>query len=100
MEIIAKLNHYRQSPRKVRLLTNSIRGLDTDIALDQLTFINKRAARPLSKLIQSAIANAQHNFSLQPNNLYIKQITVDTGKTSVFLIPNLEAVATAVPQAV
>lgn len=81
MEVKAKLRYYRQSPRKVRLVTNLIRDLDVKSALDQLRFANKRAAEPIRKLIESAIANAKHNFELDPNNLYIKHITADDGPT-------------------
>ena len=81
MEVTAKLRYLRQSPRKVRLVTNFIRGLETKKALNHLTFLNKRATKPAIKLIQSAIANAEHNFSLNPENLYIKTITVDEGPT-------------------
>ncbi|MFH1713304.1 MAG: 50S ribosomal protein L22 [Candidatus Jacksonbacteria bacterium] len=81
MEVKAKLRYYRQSPRKVRLVTSFIRNLDVKSALDQLRFANKRAAEPIRKLIESAVANAKHNFELNPNNLYIKHITVDDGPT-------------------
>jgi large subunit ribosomal protein L22 len=81
MEVTAKLRYLRQSPRKVRLVTDLIRGLETKQALNQLKFINKRASRPITKLIQSAIANAEHNFSLNPESLYIKTIFVDQGPT-------------------
>lgn len=82
MEVKAKLRYYRQSPRKVRLVTNLIRNLDVKSALDQLQFVNKRASEPIRKLIESAKANAKHNFELDPDNLYIKHITVDDGPTA------------------
>jgi len=81
MEVSAKLRYLRQSPRKVRLVTDFIRGAEAAKALNQLKFLNKRAAKPIAKLIQSAIANAEHNFSLNPKNLYIKTIFVDQGPT-------------------
>lgn len=81
MEVKAKLRYYKQSPRKVRLVTNLVRNLDVKTALDQLRFANRRAAEPICKLIESAIANGKHNFELDANNLYIKQITVDDGPT-------------------
>jgi len=81
MEVTAKLRYYRQSPRKVRLVTKAISGLSTKEAFEQLQFIPKRASRPVTKLLQSAIANAVNNFSLKNDNLYIKSITVDSGPT-------------------
>ena len=81
MEVISKLRFYRQSPRKVRLVADSIRGLNPEQALDALMFINKRAAHVLSKLVKSAVSDAQNNFSLSKNNLLIKSISVDSGPT-------------------
>ena len=68
--ITAKLNDYRQSPRKVRLVTSLIRGKNVDAALDTLTLLEKRAAQPLRDLIESAVANAKHNFSLDKDVLF------------------------------
>lgn len=79
MEITAKLNSYRQSPRKVRIVADLIRGYDINEAVNQLEFVNKRAAIPVKKLLASAIANAVNNFSLKKENLYIKNIVVDGG---------------------
>ena len=81
MEIKAKLKYLKISPRKVRLVVDVIRGMEVVKALEQLQFINKRAARPVAKLINSAVANAEHNFELEKNNLYIKEIKVDEGAT-------------------
>jgi len=79
IEVRAKLNYLRQSPRKVRLLVDLIRHLPVETALQQLTFSSKRAARPLSKLLKSAIANAENNHHLAKDNLFIKEIRVDQG---------------------
>lgn len=81
MQVIAKLHNYRQPPRKVRLVANLVRGLDIQKALERLEFTNKRAAKQLLKLIKSAMSNATHNFSLKEDNLYIKKISVDSGRT-------------------
>lgn len=81
MEITAQLRLYRQSPRKTRLVADAIRGLNAKKALDRLYFSPTRASTPLYKLVLSAIANASHNFSLNPDNLFIKKIMVDTGPT-------------------
>src|SRR3990167_3616596 len=81
MEVIAKLRYYRQSPRKVRLVTSFLHGSMLEDALINLRYMTKRAAQPIIKLIESAKANAIHNFSLDPKNLYVKSIIVDTGPT-------------------
>lgn len=77
--VTAELNNYRQSPRKVRLVADSVRGKKVSVALTTLSFVPKRAAEPVKKLIESAVANAKHNFKLNPEDLYIKSIVVDPG---------------------
>lgn len=67
------------SPRKVRLVAGLIRGLETGKALDQLAFANKAAAKPMLKLVKSAIANAVNNFNLKEDNLKIAAVSVDGG---------------------
>jgi large subunit ribosomal protein L22 len=79
MEVIAKLRNLRTSPRKVRLVIGLVRGMNVEEALAQLRFFRKSAARPVLKLIQSAVANAEHNFKLDKTNLFIKKIVADGG---------------------
>lgn len=79
MEMKAKAKYIKMSPKKVRLVVDVIRKMDVNEALAQLKFINKLAAKPVEKLINSAIANAKHNFGLEKDNLYIKEIKVDEG---------------------
>ena len=86
MEFPAKLRHLRISPRKVRLVIDQVRGLDVVSARNQLHFINKRSARPVLKLLESAIANAKNNYpklnlKVEEENLFIKTITADQGPT-------------------
>lgn len=81
MEVSAKAKFIHMSPRKIRLVVNIVRGMEVGKAINQLQFINKAAAKPLAKLINSAIANAENNFSLSKDNLYIKEIRVDEGPT-------------------
>lgn len=81
MEVIAKAKYIRMSPRKVRLIANLARGLRVGEALRQLKFVRKDAARPTRKIIESAVANAEHNFKLKKDSLYIKKIFVDGGPT-------------------
>jgi len=79
MPVTAKLRYLRIAPRKVRLTADLIRGKKVQEALNQLQFITKRAALPLTKLLKSAMANARNNFGLEEGNLYISKITVDEG---------------------
>jgi len=81
MRVKAKAKYIRMSPRKVRLVVDLIRGLDVEKAYTQLEFINKLAAQPVKKLIDSAVANAYHNFEIEKDNLFIKEIRVDEGPT-------------------
>jgi large subunit ribosomal protein L22 len=79
MEVTAKLRFLRMSPRKVRLVTDLIRGKTVQDADAQLSFLPKRAARPVYKLLHSAVANAENNFKLKKENLFINRIMVDMG---------------------
>ncbi len=81
MKVDAKLNHLRIAPRKVRLVVDLIRGRKVSEAEDRLKFTSKRAVKPVMKLLKSAIANAEHNFDLIADNLYISEIRVDQGPT-------------------
>ena len=77
--ISATLKTYRQSPRKVRLATDLIKGKSVLMALAQLKFLSKRASLPIEKLLNSAIANAEHNFGATRAELMVKDIRVDKG---------------------
>jgi len=77
--VTAQLNNLRQSPRKVRMVVNAVKGKGALKALQQLEFIIRRPAQPVSKLLRSAIANAENNFSMVASNLYIKEFYVDEG---------------------
>ncbi len=81
MEVKAEVKYIRTSPRKIRLVVGAIKELTPQKALEYLKFANKRAAKPLSKIIQSAIANAKNNFGLKPENLSFKEIQVGEGPT-------------------
>ena len=81
METKAKAKFIRTSPRKIRLVADLIRGLDSSEALTRLKFTNKAAALILIKLINSAVANAEENYKLKKDNLFIKEIKVDGGPT-------------------
>lgn len=75
----AYLKNYRQSPRKVRLVADVVRGKDVDRVLAILSFLPKNAAGPIKKLIESAVANAKDTRSLAASDLYVRSIQVDEG---------------------
>ena len=75
----ATLSNYSQSPRKVRLLADLVRGKKIPQALSELSFVAKRAAKPVKDLIESAVANAVNNNGLDKDGLFIKEIRVDKG---------------------
>jgi large subunit ribosomal protein L22 len=84
----AELNNYRQAPRKVRLVADLVRGQKVPVALAQLQFLPKRAAAPVAKLINSAVANAlQLTPGATPENFKIKTISVNGGQTLKRMMP-------------
>jgi large subunit ribosomal protein L22 len=74
----AELVDYNQAPRKVRLVTELIKGKTVEKALDALTFFPKRAAEPIRKLIMSAAANAKQLGVEDPMKLKVKNIEVNS----------------------
>ncbi|MDP3988507.1 MAG: 50S ribosomal protein L22 [Candidatus Levybacteria bacterium] len=79
MEVVAKSKSVRISPRKIRLIADSIRNMEVKKALDSLSLLNKRGAIPLWKTLKSAVANAVNNAKLKEEGLFIKSIEVDGG---------------------
>jgi len=75
----AQLNGLRMSPRKVRLVAGLMRRKSVVRALDELSTLPKRPALPLTKLINSAVANASSTLKLDKEHLWIKELTVDEG---------------------
>jgi len=74
----AELNNYRQSPRKVRLVADLVRGQSVSEALSRLKFLPRRAARPVEKLIKQAAASEAARAATV-EGLTVKKITVDKG---------------------
>ncbi len=93
MNITAKLNDYRQSPRKVRLVSDLICGKSAIEASDTLSLTVKRASDPLFNLLKSAIANAKENFKIEAKDLIIKSISVDNGAILYRRMPRARGVA-------
>lgn len=81
MHVKAHLRNIRISPRKVRVVAALVRGRNVSDAKTQLTFLMRKAALPIIKLIDSAVANAVHNAKLDPKELYISEIFVNEGQT-------------------
>ena len=79
MKVHATLNNLRIAPRKVRLVTHALIGVDTREALVQLSKMVKKSSQPITTLLGSAIANATNNFGLAEDNLYIEAIRVGDG---------------------
>jgi len=79
MQVSARLNNFRMSAKKARLTVDLVRGKTAIEAKSQLRYLPGKMSEPLYKLIESAIANASHNFGLDKNNLFIERITVDDG---------------------
>lgn len=81
MEVAARLKFTRLSPQKCRLICDMIRGMPIERALDTLKFSRKRSAAVLKKVLDSAIANAEHNHGADIDDLFVKTIYADQGPT-------------------
>jgi large subunit ribosomal protein L22 len=79
MEVQAQARWVRTAPRKVRLVAQSLRGLPVGEALTACQFMPRSAARDVAKVIRSAQANAEHNFNLARDDLFIKDLRVEAG---------------------
>lgn len=78
-EVKATARHIQMTPQKVRLVVDAVRGKSAREALDILRFMPNRAADPVYKVIRSAVANAEENFGLDIDELYVSQIFADEG---------------------
>lgn len=79
MEVIAKGKYIKVSPKKAREIAPLIRGKGAKEAKEVLRFLPHAAAKEIYKVVSSAVSNAHHNFSLEPDALKISSITVDGG---------------------
>jgi large subunit ribosomal protein L22 len=77
--VMARAKHVPVPARKVRRVIDQVRGLNADKALEMLHFMPHAAARPVAKLIRSAIANAEENFGIPRDDLYVARIAADDG---------------------
>lgn len=81
MEVSARLSNVRISAQKARLVADQIRGLPVERAQNILKFSNKKAASIISKLLESAMSNAEHNEGADIDELKVATICVDEGRT-------------------
>lgn len=81
MQAKATAKSVRIAPRKVRLVVDLIRGKDVNEATAILRFTNRSASPVVEKLLKSAVANAEHNYEMDPDNLVISEAYVDEGVT-------------------
>ena len=79
MEAKAYLRYVRISPRKVQIVCDLIRGKDINTAMALLMQTPKAASEPLVKLLKSAVANAENNFSMDPEKLYVSKVYAAPG---------------------
>jgi len=87
MEALAKHKFARTSAQKARLVADQIRGLPVETALNILTFSDKKAADLVKKVLDSAIANAEHNEGADIDELKVAKIFVDEGPTMKRIMP-------------
>ncbi|TLS35514.1 50S ribosomal protein L22 [Pseudalkalibacillus caeni] len=81
MQAKAVAKHIRIAPRKTRLVVDLIRGKQVGEAIAILRLTNKAASPVVEKVLNSAIANAEHNYEMEPNNLVVEKAFVDEGVT-------------------
>ncbi|HET8625837.1 MAG TPA: 50S ribosomal protein L22 [Thermomicrobiales bacterium] len=81
MEVRAVAKYLRVSPRKARLVCDAVRGKDVREALAILQFLPQKSAGYIAKVVKSAAANAENNYDLDPDDLYVKRIFADDGPT-------------------
>ena len=87
MQVQAKLSGARLSAQKARLVADQVRGRQVEDALNLLTYSSKKGADVIRKLLNSAIANAEHNEGADVDELKISQIYVDEGMTMKRIMP-------------
>ncbi|NLT20596.1 MAG: 50S ribosomal protein L22 [Syntrophomonadaceae bacterium] len=81
MESRATARYIRVSPNKARQVADLVRGKDIDEAIGILRYTNKKSAPLINKVLKSAIANAEHNYDMDSDELYVSEIMIDEGPT-------------------
>ena len=95
-KVTAQLNNLRIAPRKVRLIADRVRGQRVEDAIGMLKYDLRKTAEPMQKLLKSAVANAQNNFKLNSENLYVVDVTVGEGPTLKRWMPRAYGRATKI----
>ncbi len=95
-EAVAKLNYYRMSPFKMRMVANVIKGRKVGEALAILEHSPRKASVPLKKLLESAVANASENHEMDEDALIVKNVLVDQGLTIKRWMPRAMGRATPI----
>ncbi|HKI53862.1 MAG TPA: 50S ribosomal protein L22 [Anaerolineales bacterium] len=80
-DIQAHLRSLSMSAQKVRLVVDLVRGMNANEAMEMLRFVNKAAALPVRKLLASALANAEENFGISRDDLYVAKIYANEAPT-------------------
>lgn len=93
MKVNAVLRKFQSSPKKTRLVADKIRGMKAEQAMNTLLFVNKKSAKPLLKLVKSAIANAENNFKLKKEDLILSEIRVDSDGMLKRIMPRARGMA-------
>ena len=96
MEVTAKARYVRIAPRKARLVTDVVRGKKVGEALGILALTQKAFAKTLTKVINSAVANAQQNKQMDVDTLVVKRISIDDGPTLKRFMPRALGRATMI----
>jgi large subunit ribosomal protein L22 len=96
MEVKASLKYARVAAQKARLVVDTVRGKDVSEAIKILTFMNKKTAVMLKKLIESAVANADQKKTVDLDKLYVKTVWVDQGPVLKRFRPRAQGRATGV----
>ena len=81
MQVKAQSKYLKISAKKMRLVARAIKGMDVPQTLNYLKFVPRKASPLIFKTLRSALANAEHNFNLKGDNLFIKEIFVNEGAT-------------------
>lgn len=96
MEVKAKLSYARVSSRKARLVADLVRGKNVNDAINVLTFLPKKSGLMIKKLIESAVANAGQNQTIDIDNLFVKTLMVEKGPFLKRFIPRAQGRAAEV----
>ena len=90
MESFAHLKYLRMSPRKVKIVCDLIRGKDVKTAIAYIMQTPKAASEPMMKLLKSAVANAENNFNMDVEKLYVSQVFATPGPILKRVMPRAQ----------